>query len=351
MLDDLLGDPFMQNIFGAAVRKNVTVTSPETVFTVLALPEENRPRDFGGAVGSFKINTDISSTKNTAGDPLTLRMHVSGSGNFDRVKSSMLGADAEWKTYEPKATFSAADPIGYRGEKTFEQPLIASQPGDRTVSPLSFSYFDPGTHRYETLHSSPLHVAVSPSPADSAANEPPPPATAAGTPVDQAHTGLRPDHALAGTRADSLIPLYFQPRYLDLSTLLALLFGGGWVALRHRERNAADSRRGHSRQSSQLTQTLLAQMTAASARGDATLFFNSARAALQQTLSTRWQMPPEQITDTLIDARLEGNDQDDIRQIFALADEANYSGDDLTRADFERWTELVRRESTAGEPS
>jgi len=34
MLDDLLGDPFMQNIFGAAVRKNVTVTSPENEFTV-----------------------------------------------------------------------------------------------------------------------------------------------------------------------------------------------------------------------------------------------------------------------------------------------------------------------------
>ena len=174
MLDDLLGDPFLQNIFGATVSKNVTVSSPQAQIKVLPLPTQGRPSDFGGAVGTFKISTDVSATKNTAGDPLTLRMHVSGAGNFDRVESSMLGADPEWKTYDPKASFSATDPTGYRGEKTFEQPLIASQPGDQTIPPLSFSYFDPETRRYETAHSSPLHVMVSPS-ASSAANGPPPP--------------------------------------------------------------------------------------------------------------------------------------------------------------------------------
>ena len=39
----------------------------------------------------------------------------------------MLGGDAQWKTYEPKATFNASDPVGFRGEKTFEQPIIATR--------------------------------------------------------------------------------------------------------------------------------------------------------------------------------------------------------------------------------
>src|SRR6202035_5324688 len=240
--------------------------------------------DFSGAVGTFKITTDISSAKSTAGDPLTLRMHVNGAGNFDRVESSMLRGDGQWKTYEPKATFNPADPLGYRGEKIFEQPLIAAQPGTHTIPPLSFSYFDPGERRYETAHSSPLSVTVAPA------------ADAAGALADDSHSGLRPDHAVTDARVDSLTPLYFQPRFVGFSSLLALLFGGGWVALRRRERDALDTQRQRERARSQLTQALLEKMSTAAAAGDAAVFLNSARSALQQTLGARWQVAPEEIS-------------------------------------------------------
>jgi hypothetical protein len=345
MLDDLLGDPFLQNIFGSAIRKNITVTSPEATFTVLALPAQGKPADFGGAVGTFKITSDISSATNTAGDPLTLRMHVSGAGNFDRVESGMLAGDAHWKTYEPKATFKPVDPTGYRGEKIFEQPVIASQPGAQTIPALSFDYFDPETRRYETARSAPLTVKVLPSPADSVSNEPPPVASAAGPAADEAHSGLRPDHTVSETRVESLIPPYFQPRFLAVPSVLALLLGGGWIALRRRERNANDVHRKRERARSQLTHAALEQMAAASAARDAAAFFNSARSVLQQALGARWQVPAEHITAADVDTRLESDgDRDDVRQIFALADEANYSGDDPRVADFARWTELVHRQ-------
>jgi BatD DUF11 like domain len=348
MLDDLLGDPFLQNIFGSAVRKNITVTSPDATFTVLPLPAQGKPPDFSGAVGSFKITSDISSATNTAGDPLTLRMHVNGAGNFDRVESSMLPGDAHWKTYDPKATFKPVDPTGYRGEKIFEQPVIASQPGTQTIPALSFSYFDPETRSYETARSSPLTVKVSPSPADSASNEPPPLASAAGTAADEAHTGLRPDHSVNETRVDSLTPPYFQPRFLAVPSVLALLFGGGWIALRRRERNANDMQRKRERTRSQMMHAALEQMAAASAARDTAAFFNAARSALQQALGARWRVPPEHITGADVETQLENDgDKDDIRQIFALADEANYSGDDPRVADFARWTELVHRQLAA----
>jgi hypothetical protein len=257
----------------------------------------------------------------------------------------MLGADAEWKTYLPKAAFNAADAVGFKGEKIFEQPVISSQPGTHTVPALSFSFFDPGTRRYETAHTAPLSVVVSPPPADRMANELPAPASTAGSPGDESHTGLRPDHAATGARAHSLVPLYFQPRFLALPTVLAALFGGGWVALRRRERDAADLRRQRERERSQMTRALVERMAAAAARGDAAVFFGSARALLQQALSARWQIAPADITMAEVEARLEPGGDDGIRQIFALADEANYSGDDLQAADFERWTALVRRHS------
>jgi BatD DUF11 like domain len=349
LLDDLLGDPFMQNVFGSTVQKNITVTSPDTAFTVLPLPTEGRPPDFGGAVGSFKIATDVSSAKTTAGDPLTLRMHVSGVGNFDRVQSSMLSGSAEWKTYEPKANFKPSEPSGYRGEKNFEQPLIATQAGTVTIPALTFNYFDPGTHQYETARGSPLSVTVSAA-ADSAANAPPP-LTAPATPADNSRSGLRPDHAVAATRGDSLVPPYFQPRFMGLVSALALLLCGSWLELRRRERKANDLQSEKQRLRAQLIQAALEQMAAASTVGDAAAFFNAARSALQQSLSGRWQVAPDQITVADIDARLEGADRDDIRQVFSFSDEANYSGDELKAADFERWSDVIRRELNAETPS
>jgi BatD DUF11 like domain len=347
MLDDLLGDPFMQNFFGATVSKNITVTSPETAIKVLPLPAEGRPAEFSGAVGSFKISTDISSATNTAGDPLTLRLHVNGSGNFDRVESNMLAGDGQWKTYQPKAAFSQVDSTGYRGEKTFEQPLVALQRGVQTIPPLAFSFFDPGTRRYETVRSAPLRVTVSPSAADSAASPPPVLANAPAPPGDAMRGLLRPDHAEAAARTDSLIPWYLRPRYLGVASTLALLFGGGWVALHRRERNARDLQRQRERLRREAGEACLKRMASASATRDTALFFSAARSALQQYLSAAWQIEPEHVTSAELDARL-GPDAGDIRQLFVLADEANYSGDAPQAADFARWTSIVRRSMLTG---
>ena len=122
-------------------RQDIKVASPPVELTVSTLPAEGRPPDFSGAVGTFKIASDLSSTAAAAGDPLTLRLHVTGSGNFDRVDSTMLEHVEQWKTYPPKSTFKSSDALGYKGEKTFEQPLIASKPGRANASRADFQLF------------------------------------------------------------------------------------------------------------------------------------------------------------------------------------------------------------------
>src|ERR1700679_1627954 len=52
-IDDLLGDPFLQNLFAVMVQKNINVTSPEAAMKVLPLPSQGKPPDFSGAVGTF----------------------------------------------------------------------------------------------------------------------------------------------------------------------------------------------------------------------------------------------------------------------------------------------------------
>jgi hypothetical protein len=340
LLEDALGDPFMQNFFGASVAKDITVASPPSDLTVLSLPAEGRPPDFSGAVGSFKIASDLSSATAAAGDPLTLRMHVSGAGNFDRVDSTMLERLDTWKTYPPKSSFKPSDPVGYKGEKTFEQPLIASKPGVQTLPGMTFSYFDPATRRYETARSAPLAVTISPSLADTSSSAPSASvaaaaATGTGTPAAPP-IGLRPDH-LAATREagqNSLSPLYLQPRFLALPSLLSLAFAGGWLGLRRRASDSNGSRSGRDRAVAQATHRAVMELQTAARAGNATRFFNAARTALLATVSAG------------LDAEGE-----EIRQLFALADEANYSGDQPTTTEFERWIEIVRQRLLNGKPS
>jgi hypothetical protein len=338
--DDLMGDPFLHRIFGATVPKDITVTSPPTELTVQALPTAGRPANFSGAVGTFTIASDISSSTAAAGDPLTLRMHVIGSGNFDRVDSPMLEHLDEWKTYPPKSSFKASDPIGHKGEKTFEQPVIAAEAGVQTLPGLSFSYFDTTTHRYETARSAPIEVTISPSLADAA------PANRAGAAAGGLLDGLRPDHALASNLTNSLWPPYLQPRFLAVPCVLTLAFAGAWFVLRRRDPGSAI---GFGVASPTLNR-LLAVMEQAALAGDSPAFLSAARQALQHTLAARWQTAPEQVTAMHLDARL-GGDANDVRRLFALADEIEYSGYRPTATDFSRWMQLVRKQIPGENPS
>jgi len=348
MLDDLLGDPFLQNYFGPTIRKDITVASPPAAFTVLALPTQGRPADFSGAVGNFKISSDVSTATVAAGDPFTLRMHVTGVGNFDRVSSSVLDGVQRWKTYQPKATFTPSDATGHRGEKVFEQPLIATQPGPQILPGLTFSFFDPDTRSYQTVRSSPLNVTVTAPAGAAAAGGMAPAAGAAGTLAGEARNGLRPDHASNQAVVASLLPLYFQPRFLAIPSVLVLLFTGGWVGLRRRAGGGAEFGNARGRVSSR-TAAVLKQLEAASRSGDTALYFNTARSALQRSLAARWQVAPEHIAAADLGARL-GDDGEDVRRIFLLADEASYAGRELQSADFERWTQIVRRLLSATNP-
>jgi hypothetical protein len=301
--------------------------------TVLELPVEGRPPSFSGAVGSFKIAGDISSNAAAAGDPLTLRMHVTGSGNFDRVDSAMLEHLDQWKTYPPKSSFKATDALGLKGEKIFEQPLIASKPGTHTLPGLAFSYFDPATHRYETAHSAPLNVTVSPSLADGSLNVPQAPGgtapSAGSTATASSNPGLRPDHVATEAGTGTLVPAYLQPRYLAIPSLFALCIAGGWLGLRRRASDSNDVRAGRKRGAPKDIDRILKNMETAARAGDAASFFTLARIALEAG------------PRTALEARSSG-ENDDIRRFLALADEVNYAGLRPTHEEFVQWIQFMR---------
>jgi hypothetical protein len=147
-------------MYNGIAPKDITIGSAPSALKVLPLPTEGQPKDFDGAVGDFQVSSDISPASVAVGDPLTLRLHISGTGNFDRVDSTMFDHLDHWKTYPAKSSFTPSDPVGYQGEKVFEQPLIAAQPGEQSIPGLEFSYFNPNTRRYERAQTQPIKVTI-----------------------------------------------------------------------------------------------------------------------------------------------------------------------------------------------
>jgi len=296
-----MGAPFLQSLYSAIKPKEMTVTSPTSELKVLPLPTEGRPNDFSGAVGNFQVTSDIAPTHPAAGDPLTLRLHVSGTGNFDRVDSPMFSQLEHWKTYPPKSVFKKSDAVGYKGEKVFEQPLITAKSGQQTIPGLAFSYFNPTTRRYERAQTQPIQVSIGATLANSSPGS-----------LDAAtlRRGLRPDHDPSSRSVSALEPLYFQPTFLAVPATLALLLAGGWFVVRP----------SPARVNARVNARVLAQLEAAAKSGDSVSFFELAHQTLLRT----------------------GAAGEDIERLSALADEAKYSRYEPGNTDFPHWLAVIR---------
>ena len=158
--DDMFNDPFFNSFFGAATQKQVVLGSEPDAVQILTLPTENRPETFSGAVGKFDLTATATPARVAAGDPVTLKMLVSGAGNFDRVSAPAIEAGNDWKAYQASASFTPADSAGLSGEKMFTQALVPTKSGEMEIPALEFSYFDPDNREYVTRTTPPIVVEV-----------------------------------------------------------------------------------------------------------------------------------------------------------------------------------------------
>ena len=341
LFDQFFNDPFFDDALGGRVKqKEVTLGSEPDVLTVQALPTANRPADFSGAVGDFQVRATASPTNATAGDPLTLRLEVSGTGDFDRLHSAGLASGGGWKTYPPKSTFAPADSAGYEGTKTFEQVVLANEGSVRSVPALRLSFFNPETRRYETRETAPIPVQITGAPVNVAASAPVP-AAGTNTPPAPVAPDLVPNKVEPGRFVGTLRPVFLAPWFVAAQGLPLCALAGGLLFIRRRRRFAADPSLARASAAERAIRTQLDVMDQAARQHDAAAFFLAARGALQQRLGERWGARPETITLAEVNARLNGAG-DGFRPVFEMADRISYSGQAFGEADYQQWKELVR---------
>ncbi|MGA3243181.1 MAG: BatD family protein [Bacteroidota bacterium] len=154
--DSFFNDPFfsrMQNV------EQDFKSNPLNV-TVDPLPG-NPPAGFGGAVGQFTFTATADKKEVKTGDPITLRLTVTGSGNIKLLTPPKPNLPADFEAYDPKITDEITRDGGMiRGKKIAEYLIIPRNAGDRAVEPISFSYFDLDRNAYNTLRSQRFNFTV-----------------------------------------------------------------------------------------------------------------------------------------------------------------------------------------------
>jgi hypothetical protein len=140
------------NFFNNYEKRVLTATSQSLHLNVLPLPEEGKPQNFSGAVGQFDFTATVGPSEVKVGDPLTLRMKITGNGN---LKSIALPAfnDTKFKIYDPQVKDEG-------NTKTLEQVIIPTSENITEVPALYFSYFDTQEKKYKTIRQGPFSVSV-----------------------------------------------------------------------------------------------------------------------------------------------------------------------------------------------
>ena len=152
---DFLDDPF-----GGRGQTAVVACDPLRL-EVLPLPQSGRPPQFSGAVGRYTLQAKAQPLSVAAGDPVTLKVEISGSGNINAIDPPALSSAAGFTVYDPKAeSQERVEDGGYGGTRKFEYILIPQRGGDREIPPISFAYFDPIQGQYRILKSEPIRLEV-----------------------------------------------------------------------------------------------------------------------------------------------------------------------------------------------
>lgn len=140
------------------VRKRVS-SSPVNI-RVDALPL-GAPDSFKGAVGNFTMSGKLSKDSINANEALSLLIDISGTGNINLIEAPKPEIPSSFELYDTKITDNSSKSSGgTSGNKQFEFPLIARGPGEYTIPPVLFTYYDITKKQYITLATKEFIVKV-----------------------------------------------------------------------------------------------------------------------------------------------------------------------------------------------
>jgi len=311
-------------------QKSVTLTCAPVGVNVLPLPQKNRPPGFQGAIGQFNMIFIAGPTNLAVGDPITVKVRISGTGSLDGVTLPEQPQWNQFKSYPPSSKVEKTDLFGLAGSKTFEQVISPNHPEIKQLPAFNFSFFDPQLNDYRTLSSSPMELNVTGSSATPAPvlsgnssnslNE----AAQSGVAGELAH--IRP--RLGATTVASIYKI--DLRWLAAMNVIPFLFLlGAWVWRRRsdsRNRDPLHQKRGKLQA---LFKESTAGLEAAVKHQNKAEFLDILTRLLHEQLAYLMRVPAGQIEEQLIErelgSRLTPELLSSLKGLLALCNESRFA--------------------------
>ena len=152
-----------RDFFGNEIYTQVsrTITAGKRTLTVFPFPEEGRPNNFNGAVGTFELEVRTSKTALNASESLQATVQVKGSGNLKLFSLPELVTPSALERYDPEHKEQVNTTLrGMRGTIQDTYTLVPQYQGKYPIPSVQFSYFDPSTKSYKTLTSKEVVIDV-----------------------------------------------------------------------------------------------------------------------------------------------------------------------------------------------
>jgi len=152
---------FIEQFFGAYENIPVKIKSNPVTVEVLPLPEEGKPENFSGAVGSYSMKAQINKESIKANESINLTIDISGEGNIKLVDPLAIDFPEGFETYDPKTNEKIiVGNRGVSGSKSFDYLFIPRYKGDYKIENIAFNYFDPDKKEYITIPSPTFNIHV-----------------------------------------------------------------------------------------------------------------------------------------------------------------------------------------------
>lgn len=313
--------------FNLGERKRVSLVAEVLTLQGLPLPPGPAPAGFSGAVGNYTLSVSAGPTNVAVGDPITVRVQISGSGALETLALPEQSAWRDFKLYPPTSQLETTDALGLQGTRTFEQVVAPETADIKALPAFTFSFFDPDRGRYQTLTHAAMPLVVRPAgavPAPSVAARDPAAAPDGGA-REIVHIKPRP-----GTLAHVRPPLLSRPWFLVLQAVPLAVWVGASLWRWRADRLAHNPRLIRARR---LTQTLRdgrAQLRQAAGQNQAEVFFSTLFRLLQELLGERLDLPASAITEAVIDEQLRRRGVaeptlDSLHQLFQACNVARYA--------------------------
>ncbi|MCE5347567.1 MAG: BatD family protein [Bacteroidales bacterium] len=150
-------DPFFGDFFATYQTIPRAVASKAVKVNVKPLPGV-KPDDFSGIVGKLDIKAELNEDSVNVNDAINFKITITGNGNMKIASAPVLKMSPDVEVYDPKILDDVKNGLnGSSGQKNFEYLLIPRHHGDYTIPPVTYSYFNTSSGRYEKLTTKEFH--------------------------------------------------------------------------------------------------------------------------------------------------------------------------------------------------